>query len=62
MCPTPGVVVESKDVSAQRVEHANKVWHQLYQAKVSLLNARRELKFWNASLTNVFSEMNWSIT
>lgn len=56
MCPAPGVIVESKPVSSQRIEHASKVWHQLYQSKVLLLNSKRELAFWNVELTVSFDK------
>ena len=56
MCPAPGVVVESKEVTIQRIEHVNKVWHELYQAKVMVLNTKRELSFWKVSLTKGFGE------
>jgi hypothetical protein len=56
MCPAPGIIFESQDVSAQRVEHVNRVWHHLYQTTMTLVNAKRELIFWNVSLTDVFSE------
>lgn len=54
MCPAPGVIVESESVSIQRIEHVNKVWHQLYQSKVLLINSKRELAFWNVELTDGF--------
>ena len=56
MCPAPGVIVESKEVTTQRLEHVNKVWHELYQSKVMVLNSKRELAFWKVSLTEGFSE------
>ncbi len=56
MCPAPGVIVEPKEVSAQRIEHVNKVWHELYQSKVMVLDSKRELAFWDVSLTDDFSE------
>ena len=56
MCPAPGVAVESKDVSFQRIEHVNKVWYDLYQARMSLMNTKNELGFWNVSLTDEFNK------
>lgn len=56
ICPAPGVVVESKDVSVKRIEHLNNVWSYLYQARRGLYKARRELEFWSVRLTDVFSE------
>ncbi len=56
LCPVPGLLVETKEMSAQRIEHVNKVWHELYQSKVKVLNSKRELAFWKVSLTEDFSE------
>lgn len=56
ICPAPGVVVESKDVSVKRIEHLNNVWNYLYQARRGLYKANRELEFWNVRLTDKFSE------
>ncbi|MDO8827205.1 hypothetical protein [Methylophaga sp.] len=56
ICPVPGLLVESKDISAKRIEHLNNVWSHLYQARRSLYKSHRELEFWNVKLTDVFSE------
>lgn len=56
MCPAAGVIVEPKEVSAQRIEHVNKAWHELYQSKLIVLNSKRELAFWKVSLTECFGE------
>lgn len=56
MCPAPGVIVESKEITAQRLEHVNKVWHELYKSKVMVLNSKQELAFWKVSLTEDFGK------
>ena len=56
ICPAPGVVVESTDVSVKRIEHLNNVWNYLYQARRSLYRSHRELEFWNVRLTDEFAE------
>ncbi len=56
MCPSPGVIYETKDVSKQRIEHVNKMWHYLYKARASLLNTKNELVFWNVTLTADFTK------
>lgn len=56
ICPAPGVVIENKDLSANRIEHLNNVWNYLYQARRSLYKSHRELEFWNVRLTSGFSE------
>ncbi|NWO06780.1 MAG: hypothetical protein HLX50_14120 [Alteromonadaceae bacterium] len=56
ICPAPGLLVESKDISVKRIEHLNNVWSNLYQARRNLYKSHRELEFWNVKLTDVFSE------
>ncbi|MEC7816544.1 MAG: hypothetical protein VX939_09740 [Pseudomonadota bacterium] len=56
ICPAPGVLVESKDVSVKRIDHLNNVWNYLYQARRNLYKSHRELEFWNVRLDDVFSE------
>ncbi|PCC09922.1 hypothetical protein [Pseudoalteromonas sp. JB197] len=50
ICPTPGLMVEDKDVSIKRIEHLNIVWGNLYQARRNLYKSNRELSFWNVCL------------
>ena len=56
ICPANGLVVESKDVSAKRIEHLNNVLGYLYQARRNLYKSHRELEFWNVNLTDEFSK------
>jgi hypothetical protein len=56
LCPAPGVIDESKEVTKQRIEHVNKVCHELYQSKILVQNSKREFAFWKVSLTEEFSE------
>lgn len=56
ICPSPGLAVEQKDVSLQRLDHINKVWHDIYYTRMSLMKAKTELEFWNVSLTDEFAE------
>ncbi|WP_279448895.1 hypothetical protein [Aeromonas hydrophila] len=45
ICPAPGLLVESHDVSLKRVEHLYSVLEYLYQARRNLLKSHRELGF-----------------
>lgn len=56
MCPAPGIIVESKDVTEQRIQHVNHIWHQLFLSRDELVNAKYELSFWNVSLSKEFDE------
>ncbi|MCS6134160.1 hypothetical protein G3496_04360 [Shewanella baltica] len=50
ICPTPGLLIEDKDVSIKRIEHLHNVWGNLYQSRRNLYKANRELAFWNVEL------------
>lgn len=56
LCPTPGGLVENKDISLKRIEHLNNVCNYLYQARRALYKSHRELAFWNVRLTANFNE------
>jgi hypothetical protein len=54
ICPAPGVMVESKEMSIKRIEHLHTVWEYLYQARRNLYKSNRELVFWDVSLNEEF--------
>ena len=56
ICPTAGLMIEQQDVSLKRIEHLDKVWDYLYQARRNLYKSHRELAFWNVVLDPAFTK------
>ncbi len=56
LSPAPGVLVEEKEVSNERIKQANKLSHQLYLSRVNISNRKNELNFWNVKLSESFKE------
>jgi hypothetical protein len=60
LCPSEGLLVEAKEISGKRIEHANNLSHSLYLARVNINQAKSELTFWNVRLSDSFEEKHKS--
>lgn len=56
MCPARGVVTESSQTSARRLNQISTLRDRLHQSTISLIRYQRELKFWRVSLTPSFKK------
>ncbi|EIA1300381.1 hypothetical protein MUK41_004342 [Vibrio vulnificus] len=58
ICPAPGVIVEDEEVSIKRIKHLSYIVDNLYLARRNLYKSKRELAFWNVTLSHEFEITN----
>jgi hypothetical protein len=61
LCPSEGQLVESKETSSKRIEHANNLSHSLYLARVNINQVKSELTFWKVKLSESFEAKHNSV-
>lgn len=61
LCPAPGVIVESKESSAKRIQDLYDLSRSLYSAQFELNDSESELAFWKVELSNSFNKKHSSL-